>query len=244
MAARSKKDRIGAIIDAVNQAAAGDYPLMLPVSSKNDEIDLLADAVNKMLKKTAQRITSQEQVEPGKNISENHFRNILDTIEESYFEVDLKGNLQFYNDTVLRDLGYTASEIKGMNFRQLVDQKHTEKLIEVFTNVYVTRKAIKGFDWEILKKNGDIIPVESSVNLRHNEQGKPIGFRGVVRDSTQRKLMEKELRQSEERYRTFLDIIGEAYLEYDLSGKITFTNNAACKLFGYEQNELIGVNYQ
>ena len=49
MAGKSKKDRVNTMIDAVMKAAAGDYSIKLDVSGKNDELDLLADAINKML---------------------------------------------------------------------------------------------------------------------------------------------------------------------------------------------------
>lgn len=244
MAVKSRKDRIGAIIDAVNKAAAGDYSLKLDRSAKNDEIDSLAEAVNKMMEKTAKRITGHEPGDISQRQSEERYRNILDAIEESYFEVDLKGNLQFFNDSVVKALGYTAAEIRDVNFRRLADEENVKKVLEAFHKVFVTGKTIKGFDWEILKKNGGNIPVESSVSLRHDKQGKPVGFRGIVRDITARKQMEKELRLSEKRYRTILDIMDEAYIEDDLSGTITFANNTACKLLGYSSDELIGLSYR
>ena len=119
MSVKSERDRIGAITAALNRATAGDYSLRIDQSAKNDKIDTLAGAVNKMMEKTAKRLAGKERRDIKK--SEERYRNILDTIEESYFEVDLKGNLQFYNDTLLKDLGYTSSEIKGINFRELVD---------------------------------------------------------------------------------------------------------------------------
>jgi methyl-accepting chemotaxis protein len=66
MAVKSRKDRIDTIIDAVNKAAAGDYSLKLDRSAKNDEIDSLANAVNKMMEKTARRITGKKRGEIGR----------------------------------------------------------------------------------------------------------------------------------------------------------------------------------
>ncbi|MCF8146752.1 MAG: PAS domain S-box protein [Deltaproteobacteria bacterium] len=50
------------------------------------------------------------------------------------------------------------------------------------------------------------------------------------------------LRQSEERYRTVLDSIEEAYFEVDLAGNFTFFNDSLCRVLGYSREELLGKN--
>ncbi len=244
MAVKSKKDRIAAMIASLKRAAAGDYSKIIDISGKHDELDSLADAINNVLKKTDKLLSGQKQTKAKLKTSEKSYKNILDSMEESYFEVDLKGNLVFHNATVLRHLGYTSREINNINFRQLVDDENAKKVFAVFNNVFRTGEAVKGFDWEILRRDGGKIDVESSVTLKRDEKGKPVGFRGVVHDVTKRKQTEEELKRSEERYRTILDIMGDAYYETDLKGTYTFVNDTACKLFGYRQNELIGMSYR
>ena len=61
---------------------------------------------------------------------------------------------------------------------------------------------------------------------------------------TQRKLLEEDLRQSEERYRTIIDEMEEWYFETDLSGSITFFNYIFAKVLGYSQESLIGQNFK
>jgi PAS domain S-box-containing protein len=244
MVVKSKKDRIAVIIDALNEAASGDYSKKIDISTKNDELDSLVHAINKLLKKTGERLSGQKQTRSKLRTSEKRYKNILDSMEESYFEVDLKGNLLFFNDTVIRDLGYKSKDLDGLNFQQLVDKENGAKVYEAFHRVFLTGEAIKGFDWEILKKNGGKIDVESSVALLRDDKGRTRGFRGVVRDITKRKQADQELLRSEERYRTILDIMGDAYYELDLRGTYTFVNDTAYKIFGYRQNELIGMSYR
>jgi two-component sensor histidine kinase len=55
---------------------------------------------------------------------------------------------------------------------------------------------MKGFDWELSSKNGRRISVEASFNLLKDSEGNPKGFRGVVRDITDRKEKEKKIRNS------------------------------------------------
>ncbi len=53
---------------------------------------------------------------------------------------------------------------------------------------------------------------------------------------------EESLRQSEEKYRTILESIGDGYYEVDLAGNFTFFNNAACQIWGYPREEMMGMN--
>src|SRR5208337_1636371 len=84
--------------------------------------------------------------------SEERYRNILENMEELYFEVDLKGNFIFHNDAVIRNSGYTSEEMMGMNFRKLMDNDNEKRVFEAFHHVFLTGKNIKRFEWEILDK--------------------------------------------------------------------------------------------
>ncbi len=244
MTAKSKKDRIETILHALKKAAAGDYSQRIDFASKDDDLGLIADAVNKLLKKTKKKLSVSGQVKAGLTDDARRYRDILDTIEESYFEVDLSGNLLFFNDTMVRDLGYSHDELRGINYRKLVDEVSGEKVYEAFHQVFLTGTPIKGFDWQILKKNKDKVSVEASVALMCDEAGKPIGFRGVVRDISLRVQTRNELKENEEKYRTILDIMEEGYIESSLTGRITFVNDATCRLMGYTNERLIGMHYR
>lgn len=245
MTAKPKKeptDRVEKILDSLKKASTGDYSGTLDFASKKDDLGLIAEAVNKFLKKTGKKLPPQPP--PAFTEETVRYRHILDNIEESYFEVDLKGNLTFFNDTVIRDLGYTPDEIRGIHFTRLADDANARKVYDAFHRVFTTGQPIKGFDWEILKKNGEKIYVEASVSLLRDEAGKPVGFRGIVRDVSWRIQSQKDLQKSEEKYRTILEIMDEGYIEEDLSGRITFANDAACRIMGYSREKLFSMHYR
>lgn len=64
----------------------------------------------------------------------------------------------------------------------------------------------------------------------------------LKREVAERKRAEAALRESEEKYRTIVETIEEAYCEVDLAGNFTFLNDSACKLLCQEKNELLSKN--
>lgn len=166
----------------------------------------------------------------------------LYSLEEGYFEVDLAGNLTFFNDAFIRWSGYSREELLGMNNRRFMDEETAKKVYQVFNRVYRTGEPANPFDWEIILKDGTRRWIETSVSLIRDSKVQPIGFRGVARDVTERKRVEVALRDSGEKYRTILNNIEEGYYEVDLAGNVIFFNDSLCKVIGYTKEELMGRN--
>jgi diguanylate cyclase (GGDEF)-like protein/PAS domain S-box-containing protein len=189
-------------------------------------------------------VTERVRMEEALRRSEERYRNVLEGIEESYYEVDLTGNYTFFNNALCRQLGYSREELMGMNYRVYTPLENVKKVFQAFNQVYRTSEPLKLFNMEQIRKDGTRIVADPSVFPLKNEKGEIIGFRGVSRDVTERIHMEEALRQSEERYRTILAEIEEGYYEVDLAGNIKFVNKSACRQFGYSEEELIGSNYR
>ncbi|MBW2408153.1 MAG: PAS domain S-box protein [Deltaproteobacteria bacterium] len=126
--------------------------------------------------------------------SEEKYRTILQSIEEGYYEVDLAGNLTFFNDSLRRHLKYTKDELMGMNNRQFSSKETVRRVYETFNTVFKTGKPTTAFDWEMIAKDGSKKFVELSVSLIKDSKGRPVGFRGVARDISERKKAEEQAR--------------------------------------------------
>ncbi len=137
-------------------------------------------------------ITDSIKAQLALKLNEERYRNILDSIEEGYFEVDLTGNFTFFNQALSKNLKYTDEEVKGLNYRQYMDENNAKKVFDVFHRVFITGETTKAFDWELMDKYGDKLYVEASVSALKDSKGDTVGFRGIVRDITQRKEAERE----------------------------------------------------
>jgi diguanylate cyclase (GGDEF)-like protein/PAS domain S-box-containing protein len=138
-------------------------------------------------------ITERHRMEKALRQSEEKYRTILESIQEGYFEIDITGKYTFFNDSMCRIHGYSKEELMGMNHRQHTDKETKNKLFQVFNKVYNTGEPAKGVDWQIIRKDGTKRYIESSISLQKDSSDKPIGFRGIVRDVTERKRAEERI---------------------------------------------------
>jgi putative nucleotidyltransferase with HDIG domain len=89
----------------------------------------------------------------------------------------------------------------GMNNRVFMDAENAKKVFRVFNEISMTGIPKKGFEWETIRKDGARAYVEVSVSLIVRPGEKPTGFRGIVRDVTERKRAEEELQRTLESLR-------------------------------------------
>ncbi len=205
-------------------------------------VDLIRDAGGAPIgyRGVSRDVTERKQMEKELRASEERYRTIIETIGDGYVEVDLLGNWTFVNDVICGHMGYSREELIGMDFHKLNTKKSAEKSVKAFTEVYMTGKALKALEIEAVRKDGTVGDYELSVSPMRDQQGQITGFRCISRDITERKQMVEAVRQSEEKYRTILDNIEDAYAEVDLKGHITFFNDAFCRIHGGTPEQLMG----
>jgi PAS domain S-box-containing protein len=183
-------------------------------------------------------ITERKRAEDALRESENKYRTILENIADGYYEVDLAGNLTFFNDSVSQLLGYTKEELMGMNDRQYTDRENAQRLYQAFNKVYRTGEPTKVFDWEIIRKDGSKRFIESSVTLIKDSKRQPTGFRGIVRDSTERKCAEEALYIEKKRFQTLSDHAPFGMLMINQDGDFEYINPKFKELFGYDPSDI------
>ncbi|MGD8882099.1 MAG: PAS domain S-box protein [Desulfobacterales bacterium] len=137
-------------------------------------------------------ITEQKAAKEALTQSGRRYRNILESIEEGYFEVDLKGNFTFFNDQVCEIIGYPRQDLMGMNNRQYTTPATAQKMFQIFNRVYKTGESAKIAEYEIIRKDGAKKILEVSASLMRNSDNEPSGFRGILRDVTDRIQAEKD----------------------------------------------------
>ncbi|HQP29478.1 MAG TPA: PAS domain S-box protein [Syntrophales bacterium] len=139
-------------------------------------------------------VTRQKLTEAALRESEARYRTIIADIVDGYYEVDLTGRFTFFNDRVWQMLGYPREETMGLSYLQYTPEAAARKVFEVFNRVYRTGEPYHGLEWEIMRKDGTLGFGEASVSLIRDADGNPSGFRGIVRETTERRKMEEIIR--------------------------------------------------
>ncbi|MFW6052710.1 MAG: PAS domain-containing hybrid sensor histidine kinase/response regulator [Desulfosalsimonas sp.] len=146
----------------------------------------------------ARNVTQQHLTRRALKESEKKYRNILETIEDGYYEVDLKGQYKFLNNAALRILGYTWEEVSGKSYKDIIPETEQNQVFETFNYVFRTGRPLKAFHWRALRGDGTECHLETSVSLSMDKNGNALGFQGIIRDITERIQTAEKQRELEE----------------------------------------------
>src|SRR5436853_3595524 len=159
-----------------------------------------------------------------KEAAERH-KSLVEELVGGYWETDLAGRYIFVNDRVVRSHGRSREELFRLKSNDYMDESNSSHMVAAFKQIFMTGRPVRDIAHELIRADGSRRHIEANVALIRNAAGKPVGFRGVSQDVSERKRIEEALRQSEERYRTIVEEVADSYWETDLIGHFTFFNN-------------------
>ncbi|MGA2159028.1 MAG: PAS domain S-box protein [Dehalococcoidia bacterium] len=182
-------------------------------------------------------VTGRKQSEEALRLNEEKYRNILEEMDEIYYEIDLKGNFVFFNDALCRQLGYTREELKGLSYKQYTPPKDISHVRETFIEIYRTGRPVLWLPMINIRKDGSRVYVEDSVYPIKNNRGEVTGFRGISRDVTAQRKAQEQLKLRA----LLLDISTDSIVMHDFDGHFKYVNEAAYKSKGYTREELMAM---
>ncbi|MGA3208571.1 MAG: PAS domain S-box protein [Syntrophales bacterium] len=255
-------EAISTTADSLKQATEGTEKLSLNIHQEAVELNEISSSFNRLVDRLEKNTESLNQTKEELHESEEKYRNILENIEDGYYELDLAGNVTFFNEACRRIYGYSREELMGRNALKLADEDNAKKAFKYFNEVYTTGKPLTWIDGEMIRQDGSKRNVAASVSLIRDLTGQPIGFRGIIRDITERKHMEDNLlslncelqetnKKLQEAYRWMRDSRdllrksryeeGLAFL-VDREGQIEWISEKVLEYTGKPRNELIASN--
>ncbi|RIK40893.1 MAG: hypothetical protein DCC58_13270 [Chloroflexi bacterium] len=171
--------------------------------------------------------------------SEERFRGAFDSASIGMALVSPEGRWLRVNEPLCRMLGYTAEELALLTFQDLT---HPDDLMIDLAYVrQVLAGEIPSYQMEkrYLHRSGHIIWGLLSVSLVRDQAGNPLHFISQVQDITERKLVEHQLRESEERFRTLAGAAPIGIFQADTRGMCRYVNAGWTAITGIEASESV-----
>jgi PAS domain S-box-containing protein len=192
----------------------------------------------------ARDVTEKKRAEEALRKSEEKYRTIIENIDSGYFEVDLRGNIKYFNPALMNYLGYEVTDLKNLNYRDFMDKDEAGKVFNVFAEVYQTGNPKANFYWNYYMKDGTKASSVTSVFPIRNDEGEIIGFRGTARDITELKEIEEALRDREETFRALAENTLDTIMRFDREYRHLYVNPIVEKQTGIPQDQFIGKTHE
>ena len=206
------------------------------------------------LKDTSEKLVESDQA---RFSNEQHIKAIVDSTVDGIVTIDHMGNVQTFNKACENLFGYSKDEVIGKNVNMLMPEPyHSEHdgYIENFLKTGDAKIIGIGREVEALRKDGSTFPIDLAIGT-FNDHGKP-AFTGIIRDITQRKKSEEELKSlitqltvsndarilSEQRVQAIVDNTVDGIVTINKKGIVQSYNKACERLFGYMKDEVVGKN--
>jgi len=176
--------------------------------------------------------------------SEKKYRLLAENSADVIWSIDADMQNMYVSPSVKRLLGYTPEEVLSMSFRDILTPSSYRKALEAHLQKMATEKTGQPEnetgrgELEHIRKDGSTVWTEVLTTALRDEEGREIGVVGITRDISERKRMEKELRESALWLSSMYNSLEEAVFIITPDRKLLGINAAAEKMFGYSKEEL------
>ncbi len=180
-----------------------------------------------------QDITERKKVEKAVAESEETLRSFFDAISEPLLLTDPRGTILMANETMARRLGKNVNELIGLCQYDFFPPDVAQNRKKYYDRVFLTGEPVHFEDQR------DNRTFEISAYPVFDEQRAVSKISIYVRDITERKRMEEDLRQTEKKFRDLAEksVVGVYVLQ---DGLFKYVNEKHAEILGYTTEELTG----
>ncbi|MHA1941059.1 MAG: PAS domain S-box protein, partial [Candidatus Hodarchaeales archaeon] len=169
--------------------------------------------------------------------SEEKYRNLVERASDGIVIVQ-DGIVKFVNTILAEMSGQPVEAIIGTPFERNIHPDAMEEVVQRYRDRIEGLEIPSIYETSLIRVNGERLEVELNAGLI-SYQNKPADLI-FVRDISERKRISRELKESEERFRTLITTMGEGVWVTDNHDRTLFTNKALEKMLGYTEEELMG----
>ncbi len=214
-------------------------------------VELVRDVDGKPLhiQSVVREITERKQVETALKKSEAQYRLLADHMSDIVWLMDMELNIVYVSPSTTKLQGFTLEELRALPLeKQLTAESYTRAInlyMEGIATANLSRPTpniTEDIDLEFYKKDGTTYWSRNTLKLILDENGQPVNILGIGHDITNKRIAEKALGMSEERYRSITEDMPVLISRFLADGTITFVNSFYCHYFKTPYEELVGSN--
>jgi diguanylate cyclase (GGDEF)-like protein/PAS domain S-box-containing protein len=187
------------------------------------------------------RLFSHRQLGDELRKSEARYRTVLEAAFDAIVTITPDGIVRWFNRGAERIFGHRAEEVIGQPVTLLMPERYREHCVAGLHRYLRTGEArVVGGTTELvgLRKDGSEFPMEMTL-AETLEEGERL-FTGVIRDVTERKKLEKDIRDSEERFRSLVQNTSDIITILEADGTVRYISPALERMTGHKPEEQIG----
>lgn len=183
------------------------------------------------------RVVTEEKL---RHETEEKYRSLFENASDAIITIDLEDRVTSWNISAESMFGWTAQGAIGKKLSELIVPPNLLTERELIVNEAKSGRAVAGIDTIRLRKDGTRIDVSLTVSPIRDTNQNIIGISAIIRDITERKRAEQELRESEKHYRNTLDSMLEGCQIIGFDWRYLYVNDAAAAQGRKAKEELLG----
>ena|GEM_PF-737511 len=163
------------------------------------------------------------------------YRDLVEEMADLIYTVDTEGRMTSVNNAVKTLFGLEAEDVIGRKFDTWIPKEELANAVSVFKRVLAGERVTA--ETVVVTPDGSRYNVELS-STPIVRDGVTVGVRGIIRDITERKKRDEELKESEERFRTIFDNMADGLAAADAqSSQFYIANKTMRRMLGYSRQE-------
>jgi PAS domain S-box-containing protein len=164
---------------------------------------------------------------------------IVEMGDDGIIVFDEDDRIEFANTVASELTGYSNERLIGMDFRRLLSESDIGYLDQMHSEVGVDESKRVCTEMEVLTEKGLKRDTEVCITIAKMEKG-GLKTYAYLRDITERKRMERELREATKRFEKMAEMGEDGIIVFDEDSRIEFANQTASEIMGFPKDQILG----
>jgi two-component system NtrC family sensor kinase len=205
------------------------------------EQNLNVEALKRRVAELERRVKEYERKEAHQNLQEvtKRLEKIAEMGDDGIIVFDEDYRVEFANTVASELTEYPKEKLVGADFRRLLTERDIRYLDQMHSEVGVDESKRVCTEMEVLTNRGQKRNAEVCITIAKKEKG-GVQTYAYLRDITERKRMEREIREATKRFEKITEMGEDGIIVFDEDSRIEFANQMASEILGLPKDQVLG----